>query len=235
VVIPIGKPAGEAPNDEAAEQERFLEVLDLTIHTVRDAEVPFVVIGSIASAALGRPRWSSRGADIDLFVRADDAARALAALSSAGFATEQGEPHWMLRAARSGVTVDLIYRAAGDLYLDEEMLSRAEEAEFLGRKLPFVSREDLLVMKALAFGEQTPSYWHEALGIVARGDLDWEYVLWRARHGTKRILSLLLYAQSNDLPVPPRAVHELFDLTEGGEQESEERERWNTGPSLPTT
>jgi predicted nucleotidyltransferase len=234
MVIPIGDPA-QGTEGQSLEQDRFLEVLDLAIETVRRADVPFVVIGSIASAALGRPRWSSRGADIDLFVRADDVERSLEALSSAGFATEQGEPHWVLRAARSGVTVDLIYRAAGDLYLDEEMLSRAEEAEFLGRKLPLVSREDLLVMKALAFGEQTPSYWHEALGIIARGELDWEYVLYRARHGTRRILSLLLYAQSNDLPVPPRAVHELFDLTEGGQHEAQERERWDKGPSLPTT
>ena len=234
MVIPIGDPA-QGTEGQSLEQDRFLEVLDLAIETVRRADVPFVVIGSIASAALGRPRWSSRGADIDLFVRADDVERSLEALSSAGFATEQGEPHWVLRAARSGVAVDLIYRAAGDLYLDEEMLSRAEEAEFLGRKLPLVSREDLLVMKALAFGEQTPSYWHEALGIIARGELDWEYVLYRARHGTRRILSLLLYAQSNDLPVPPRAVHELFDLTEGGQHEAQERERWDKGPSLPTT
>ena len=234
MVIPIGDPA-QGTEGQSLEQDRFLEVLDLAIETVRRADVPFVVIGSIASAALGRPRWSSRGADIDLFVRADDVERSLEALSSAGFATEQGEPHWVLRAARSGVAVDLIYRAAGDLYLDEEMLSRAEEAEFLGRKLPLVSREDLLVMKALAFGEQTPSYWHEALGIIARGELDWDYVLYRARHGTRRILSLLLYAQSNDLPVPPRAVHELFDLTEGGQHEAQERERWDTGPSLPTT
>src|SRR5205085_2071543 len=81
-----------------------------------------------------------------------------------------------------------------------------EKREFRGRILPLVSREDLLVMKALAFGEQTPSYWHEALGIIARGELDWDYVLYRARHGMRRVLSLLVDAQSNDLHVPPRAV-----------------------------
>jgi predicted nucleotidyltransferase len=224
VLIPV-EGGGEGPTAGDPTEERFLEVLDLATESVREAEVPFVVIGSIASAALGRPRWSSRDADIDVFVRAEDAERALGALSGAGFAVEQGEPHWVLRAARSGVTVDLIYRAAGDLYLDEDMLSRAEEVDFRGRKVPIVSREDLLVMKALAFGEQTPSYWHEALGIIARGELDWDYVLYRARHGTRRILSLLLYAQSNDLPVPPRAVRELFELTEG--QEPKERHPWN--------
>ena len=229
----IGRPDAEGPEPEQPTEEEFLEVLDLATHAVREAGIPFVVIGSIASAALGRPRWNPRGADVDLFVRAEDAQRSLEALAAANFDTEQSEPHWVLRAAKSGVTVDLIFRAAGDLYLDDEMLSRAEEAEFRGRKLPLVSREDLLVMKALAFGEQTPSYWHEALGLIARGELDWNYVLYRARHGTRRVLSLLLYAQSNDLPVPPRAVRELFDLTEGTTQEAEP---WNTAPkNLPTT
>ena len=128
--------------------------------------------------------------------------------------------------------MDVIFRAAGDLYLDEDMLARAEQREFRGRIVPLVSREDLLVMKALAFGEQTPSYWHEALGIIARGELDWDYVLYRARHGTRRVLSLLVYAQSNDLPIPPKVVRELFELTEG----STEADPWTQEPrTLPTT
>jgi len=214
------------------DEERFLEVLDRAIDAIRSGGIPFVIIGGIASAALGRPRWDPRGADVDLFVRAQDAEAALRSLSEAGFGTEQGEPHWVLRAALNGITVDVIFRAAGDLYLDDEMLSRAELREFRGRELPLVSREDLLVMKALAFGEETPSYWHEALGIIARGELDWDYVLYRARHGTKRVLSLLVYAQSNDLPVPPRSVRELFELTEGGT----EGDPWTEEPrTLPTT
>ena len=223
---PIVAQALASEDDEA----RFLEVLDQATGAIRAARIPFVVIGGIASAAQGRPRWDPRGADVDLFVRAEDAEAAMGALSEAGFGMEQGEPHLVLRAASHGVTVDVIFRAAGDLYLDDEMLSRAEKREFRGRTLPLVSREDLLVMKALAFGEQTPSYWHEALGIIARGELDWDYVLHRARHGARRILSLLLYAQSNDLPVPSRAVRELFDLAEGT------AERWNEEPrTRPTT
>ena len=223
-------PAGAPP--PGPEEARFLEILDAAMAAIRSAGIPFVVIGGIASAAQGRPRWEPKDADIDLFVRAEDAEPALEALSAAGFETEKGEPHWVLRASRHGITVDVIFRAAGDLYLDDEMLGRAEPREFRGRTVPLVSREDLLVMKALAFGEQTPSYWHEALGIIARGELDWDYVLYRARHGTRRVLSLLVYAQSNDLPVPPRAVRELFELTEG----STENDPWTEEPrTLPTT
>jgi predicted nucleotidyltransferase len=223
-------PSGTPPPGPA--EGRFLEILDRAMEAIRSAEIPFVVIGGIASAAQGRPRWEPKGADIDLFVRAEDAEPAVLALSAEGFETEQGEPHWVLRASRGGVTVDVIFRAAGDLYLDDDMLARAEQREFRGRAVPLVSREDLLVMKALAFGEQTPSYWHEALGIIARGELDWDYVLYRARHGTRRVLSLLVYAQSNDLPVPPKVVRELFELTEG----SMEADPWTEEPrTLPTT
>jgi predicted nucleotidyltransferase len=216
--VAVGGHAGEEHlqrQEREEREERFLEVLDQAAGAVRDAGIAFVVIGGIASAALGRPRWNPEGADVDLFVRSEDADPALEALGAAGFETSPGEPHWILKAHKDGIDVDVIFRAAGDIYLDDEMLERAELREFRGRKLPLVSREDLLVMKALAFGEQTPSYWHEALGIIARGELDWDYVIRRARHGARRILSLLLYAQSNDLPVPPRAVRELFDLTDG--------------------
>jgi predicted nucleotidyltransferase len=226
-------PVSQAPRSEDHDriEERFLEVLDDATEAVGQAGLPFVIIGGIASAALGRPRWNPEGADVDLFVRTQDADATQGSLAEAGFEAVEGEPHWVLKVEKNGVTVDIIFRAAGDLYLDDEMLSRAEFHEFRGRKVPLVSREDLLVMKALAFGEQTPSYWHEALGIIARGELDWDYVLLRARHGARRILSLLLYAQSNDLPVPARAVRELFELADG----NVEGDRWNEEPGTPPT
>jgi hypothetical protein len=56
-----------------------------------------------------------------------------------------------------------------------------------------------------------PRHWHDALSLIAVADLDWDYLVRRARKGARRILSLLLYAQSNDLVVPPAVVRELFE------------------------
>lgn len=69
-------------------------------------------------------------------------------------------------------------------------------------------------MKAVAADEDTPRYWYDALGIIAHGDdLDWDYLVRRARqHGVRRILSLLIYAQSNDLVVPSAPIAELMVL-----------------------
>jgi hypothetical protein len=66
-------------------------------------------------------------------------------------------------------------------------------------------------MKAIAHDQDTPRYWHDALGIIAHTELDWDYLLQRARIGPRRVLSLLLHAQSDDLIVPDRAVRQLFE------------------------
>ena len=57
--------------------------------------------------------------------------------------------------------------------------------------------------------EAQPRHWYDALGIVATTDLDWRYLMRRARHGIRRVLSFLLYAQSVDLPVPSWVIRDL--------------------------
>jgi hypothetical protein len=70
----------------------------------------------------------------------------------------------------------------------------------------------MVVMKALAHDEETPRHWHDALAIVAGRPLDWTYLVHRARKGPRRVLSLLLYALSNDLLVPAEPIRRLHAL-----------------------
>jgi predicted nucleotidyltransferase len=181
----------------------------------RDA-VDYLVIGGLASAALGRPRCSG---DVDLLLRPGDAHRALEALGAHGFATEETNPHWLFKATRHGVLVDLIFKGPRDIYLDDEMLERARVACVLGRRARVAPAEDLVVMKALVHDEETPRHWHDALGLIASVDLDWDYLVRRARKGNRRVLALLFYAISNDLVVPRRALAALcarvFDEGDG--------------------
>ena len=83
-----------------------------------------------------------------------------------------------------------------------DVLAHAVMGTFAGRRLPLMSREDLIVSKALAHQEHSPRHWYDALALIAAAELDWPYLLHRARRGPKRVASLLLYAQSKDLPVP---------------------------------
>jgi hypothetical protein len=150
--------------------------------------------------------------DIDVFVRPDEAERAIESLKRAGFETERTAPHWLYKAHRGGVVIDVIFCSSGDVYLDPEMLGRARMAEAQGVEAPLISPEDLIVLKALAHSEPTSRYWFDALAVLARSDIDWPYLIHRARHGPKRILSLLVFAQSIDLPVPLSSIRAIRDL-----------------------
>lgn len=192
--------------------ERYLGVLDDTVAAVERLGVPWAMIGGIASAVVGRPRWT-KGDDIDVFVRPQDAPGVVQELEKGGFEEREVDLQWLLKAARDDVVVDVIFRSEGDLYLDEDMIARIRTGEFQGRRVNLASPEDLIVMKVLAHSEETPRYWHDALGIVAHVELDWDYLMRRARQaGPRRVLSLLVYAQSNDLVVPDRIIEDLFEM-----------------------
>jgi hypothetical protein len=75
----------------------------------------------------------------------------------------------------------------------------------------------------VAHEEETPRYWHDALSIIARAQLDWEYLLKRARLRARRILALLVYAQSNDLVVPDGVIRTLFGMVFEGDGSEEGR------------
>ena len=197
----------------AEPDEGFLKVLSEAVGTVERAGVPYVVIGGVASAALGRPRWTH---DIDVFVLPQDAERTLAAYEEAGFSTERTDPHWLFKAYKGGMLVDVIFKTHRDIYVDEEMLRRAIDGDFHGVPLRVAAPEDLIVIKAIVDSERRPHHWHDALGLIASRELDWDYLVRRARHGPRRVLSLLTYAQSEDLVVPDRAIRSLFETIYGG-------------------
>jgi hypothetical protein len=147
-----------------------------------------------------------------LFVRPEDAPHALDALAGAGFETRVEYEHWLSKAVKHGVLVDVIFRSSRDVQLDDEMLERSRTMVFRGLEVPVAPPEDLVVMKAIATSEDTPRYWYDALAIIAQTELDWGYLIARARqHGARRILSLLLFAESLDLVVPPGPIDALYD------------------------
>jgi predicted nucleotidyltransferase len=194
------------------DEDVFLRVADEAIGAVEGAGIPYAFIGGIASALHGRPRWTH---DVDLFVRPHDADRALDALAGAGFAVQRTDPFWLFKGIKEGVLVDVIFRSTGDIYLDEEMLARSTIEEFRGLRLRVIAPEDLVVIKAVVHDEKTPRHWFDALGIIARTEMDWDYLVRRARRAARRVASLLLYAQSNDLLVPESAVEALMEMFAG--------------------
>jgi predicted nucleotidyltransferase len=196
---------------EADDVETFLAVLDEALDALRVAEIPFLLIGGIGSAVFGRDRGTR---DIDLFVRPQSAHRVLDVLAERGFETRVEYEHWLYKAFKHHVLVDVIFRSSRDILLGDEMLERARMMTFRGREVPVAPPEDLVVMKAIAASEDTPRYWYDAVAIIAQTELDWDYLVARARqHGARRILSLLLFADSLDLVVPPAPIEALHEAT----------------------
>lgn len=187
--------------------DRFNRVLGEVVEAIEGTRLLYAFIGGIASGGLGRPRSTH---DIDLFVRPEDAEVALRALAAKGFRTERTDPSWLYKAWKENILVDVIFKSKGDIYLDPEMANRRITAEFHGKQLKFISPEDLLIVKAVAHSELTPGHWHDAIALLSHASLDWDYLLRRARRAPRRLLSLFLYAQSNDVWVPNFAIHELY-------------------------
>lgn len=205
-----GQPPRTFFDGEHVAEDVFFEVTAEAIATLDAAGIPYGVMGGLASAVLGRPRWTH---DLDFFVRQIDADAAVDALEGVGFVTQRTDPHWLFKAVKRGVLVDLIFKAKGDLYLDDEMIERLVEADFKGVRMKVLPPEDLIVIKAIIHDEATPRHWHDALSIIADRDLDWDYLLRRARRGSRRVLSLLAYAQSVDIAVPEHAIRALIEGT----------------------
>lgn len=205
-----GGPGQEGIN--GAEHASFREVLGRTVATLDEAEIPYALIGGIAVTAWGRPRWTH---DIDVFVHPSCAERALDVLEEAGYRTEHTDPTWLFKGFYRDVMVDVIFRCTGGFYLDDEMIRRSVRKRFQDVEVPLLPPEDLLLVKAAVHDERGPRHWHDALGIIARTQLDWDYLLRRARRSPRRLLSLLIYAHSIDLMVPHRVIRALFERVYG--------------------
>ena len=197
-------PGGMEPSDEDIER-----TLAEVVRAIEDKGIPYLLMGGAGTVTFGRCRATD---DIDVFVRVGDAEQALEVLGAAGFETTETELTWLHKAFRHGVLVDVIYRSAGDVLLDDEMLRRGQRWTYRGTETTIMCPEDLIVIKALASSEEATRHWYDALSLIGSCRLDWEYLAERARAaGPRRLLSLLLYAESNDLPVPTRVIESLFD------------------------
>jgi predicted nucleotidyltransferase len=197
---------GRAGSDEAA----FPSVLAELVETLNGMQ--FGLIGGVASAAYGRPRWTK---DIDIFCRAEDAEQILERLAARGFDIERTNPMWIYKAFRDDVQVDVIFKVRSEVYFDEAIAERIRLMKVDGVELPVLAPEDIVVMKAMAVDEESPWHWYDALGILAVVDLDWEYLAMRARKSPNRVLSLLHYAMSIDVPVSLGALRQLHEVVAG--------------------
>ena len=121
---------------------------------LRDAGVPYLVAGGVASWVRGGP---STDHDLDFLIKPADADRALAVLEEAGLRPEKPPEEWLYKAWDGETLVDLIFCPAG-LVVDDELIERGEEREVEAMTMRVMRPEDLLVSKLMAMTEHTINY-----------------------------------------------------------------------------
>jgi hypothetical protein len=206
---------GEFANLVESDSATFYDILDETLALLDRGNVKYVLMGGVASAARGGHRFTH---DIDVFCKPEDADRVLVLFAKAGFRTEKTYPEWLYKAFKKRVMIDVIFKSSGPVVLDDEMIERATIVRWKGRDVRALSPEDLFVVKALVMSEHTLAMdprWqrhvYDMLSILRSCEIDWDYLVRRARLGPRRVLGFLLYAQSLDLPVPNGVVRKFID------------------------
>ena len=121
---------------------------------LRDAGIPYLVAGGVASWVRGGP---STDHDLDFLIKPADADRALDTLADVGLRPEKPPEEWLFKAWDGDVLVDLIFCPAG-LDVDDELIERGEEREVEAMTMRVLSAEDLLVSKLMAMTEHSINY-----------------------------------------------------------------------------
>jgi predicted nucleotidyltransferase len=140
---------------------------------LREAGIPFLLGGSLASWARGGPETRH---DLDLMIKPEDVEQALQALTDAGMRPERPPEEWLVKAWDGETLVDLIYCPKGML-MDDEVIARGEELSVLGMQIRVMALEDVMATKLMALTEHSLRY--EGLLQIARAlreQINWEDV-----------------------------------------------------------
>ena len=158
--------------------ERLLETLKRAAGALREADLPFALGGGVAVWAHGGPETEH---DLDLFVKPEDAERALEVLAAEGFRPEKPPEGWLYKAWDGDVLVDLIFEPSS-VTIDDDFIASAPLTEVYAVRMRVLRPEDVLVTKLLAMREHDVDY--EAVLEIARSvreQIDWDEVRERTR------------------------------------------------------
>jgi hypothetical protein len=147
--------------------------LKLAAGALREAGVPFLLGGSLASWARGGPQTRH---DLDLMIKQADLERAVTALKEAGMRTEDPPEEWLVKAWNDDVLVDLIFSPKG-LPIDDEVIARGDEMSVLSMEMRVMAIEDVLITKLMAITEHSLRF--EGVLSIARAlreQIDWDQV-----------------------------------------------------------
>jgi len=181
--------------------EDICAALKISVATLRDAELPFLLGGSVAVWARGGPEPRK---DLDLMVRPEHTDAALEALAATGMRTERPPEEWLFKAWYNDVLIDLIFGPSG-LELDDDVFARGDEIPILAVNTPVMALEDVLVTKLRSLDEHGLDY--EPLVAIARSlreQIDWRS-LWERTSDSPFARAFFTLAEGLEI-APPRSA-----------------------------
>jgi len=143
---------------------------------LREADVPFLLGGSLASWARGGPETRH---DLDLVIKPEDIERAAAALTDVGMRFEDPPEEWLVKVWDGDTLIDLIHHPKGTP-VDDALIERGEVMSVLGMEMRVMALDDVLVTKLMALSEHSLRY--ESLLAITRAlreQVDWDLVRMR--------------------------------------------------------
>jgi hypothetical protein len=153
--------------------EEIEATLKKAAQALRDAGVPFLLGGSLASWARGGPETRH---DLDLMIKREDVERAVAALTDGGLRAEDPPEEWLVKTWDGDVLVDLIFAPKG-LTVDDDVIARGEEMPVLSMQMRVMALEDVLITKLMAITEHHLRYESPlAIARALREQVDWPQV-----------------------------------------------------------
>jgi len=164
---------GLMPGDGPTTEE-ITATLRRSVGALQEADVPFMLGGSLAFWARGAP--PSRN-DVDLMVPAEHADRAVAALAALGMQVARVPESWLRKVWDADVMVDLITSLLGSGEVTEEWIARAERLRVVGITMPVVSLEAVMSAKLLSLSDHELDYGPTvSMARALREQIDWDAV-----------------------------------------------------------
>ena len=199
----------------------LIDTMKITVAALREADVHFMLGGSMAAWARGGPEPDN---DLDLMVKEEHAQAALDALAGVGMRTERPPEEWLYKAWHDEVLIDLIFRPSG-VELTDEVFARAEMISVMALSTPVMGLEDVLVTMLYALDEHALDYSRLlAITRALREQIDWATLRARASGSPYAKAFLTLVQELEIAPRPGRGPHRSAAIRPGeGEAHSRVR------------
>ncbi len=179
----------------------LIETMKVAVAVLREAEVQFMLGGSMAAWARGGPEPDN---DLDLMVKPEHAEAALEALAAAGMRTERPPEEWLYKAWHGEVLIDLIFCPSG-VELTDAVFARGETISVMALGTPVMALEDALVTMLYALDEHALDYSRLlAITRALREQIDWPSLTRRAQGSPFAKAFITMVTELGIAPAPTR-------------------------------